>query len=95
MNKLIVLILLSCCMGACWKQKNIVYPSQPVVQYVAPNYLVPIQQPVISQVVWVPVAETRVEYRPIVIVPNFYAPGVIYYEPYGEQSYNNWIRYNY
>jgi len=101
MNKIILAAIIFCGMGACWKQPQNVYVNQiatPVpVQYYNINYYAPIQY-VIPQIVWVPVAEVRLDYRPIVVP---YGDGYYYgynmgnnYVPYDARN-NAWIRYNY
>lgn len=101
MNKIILAIIVVCGMGACWKQPQNVYTNQiaaPVpVQYYNINYYAPIQYTT-PQIVWVPVAEVRVDYRPVVVS---YGGGYYYdynmgssYVPYDTRN-NVWIRYNY
>lgn len=95
-NLIVILLILSCCTGACWKPNNGIVQSQPIVQYVVQGYYVTVQ-PVVHQIVWVPVAETRVEYKPMMVsVPsNYYSSNVVYCDPYWGQAHNNWVRYNY
>lgn len=103
MNKIILAIIVFCGVGACWKQPQNVYVNQTAttvpVQYYNINYYAPIQYAT-PQIVWVPVAEVRVDYRPIVV--PYGCGGYYYYDysvgngyvPYDTRN-NVWIRYNY
>ncbi len=98
MNKFIISIILSCCMGACWKEHKDVGVLYYDTNYTVPVYHV-VPQIVQPAIIWIPVVENRIYYTPVTVsypcyVNQYWIPPTNN-APQQSVMQNVWVRYNY